>query len=366
MTTENQTQTEETLPASWRNPAAWPKDLVLLGTLAAFKLLLHLFTNAFGGYEIFRDELYYLACADHLALGYVDHPPLSIWILAGVRTVVGDSLFLLRLLPAVIGACLVLVTGLLAREMGGGRHAILLAALCSLVSGEVLAVSSIWSMNGFDLLFVALAMLCIVRLINGGDPRTWLLIGLFLGLGLFNKVGVLWVGLGVAAGLIGTSQRRWLTTRWPWLAGVLAMALFSPYIVWNLEHQWPHLEFIGSAVGGKYSGLSAWSFLSGQLWGQNPTTLLVWLFGLGWLLFGTQGRRYRFVGLVWITACLILVANGHSKSSYLANLYAPLFAAGGVFWERRFSNHALLRFLLAGAGSPRACPRSVCNSHLAG
>ena len=67
----------------------------VIGVIALFKLALHLYTNAFAGYGIFRDELYYLACARHLASGYVDHPPLSMWILALVRAVLGESVFAL-------------------------------------------------------------------------------------------------------------------------------------------------------------------------------------------------------------------------------------------------------------------------------
>jgi len=325
------------------NPTDRPSALTILLALAGFKLALHLGINLLGGYEIFRDELYYLACASHPALGYVDQPPLSIWMLAAVRAVLGDSLFAIRLLPAVAGAALILVTGLLARELGGGRLAVTLAGLSTLVAGFTLAVSSIWSMNIFDLLLVALACLLLARLINTQNHRYWLPIGLLLGLGLLNKVGVLWVGLGLLVGLLATRERRWLKTPWPWAAGALAALLFLPYVLWNASHDWAHLEFIEGAVTGKYSGLSAWSFLSGQMLIQNPVTLPVWLFGLGWLLFAPAGRRYRLLGIVWVTACLVLLANGHSKAEYLSNVYAPLFAAGGVAWERLLPTRALVR-----------------------
>ncbi|MFP3939341.1 MAG: ArnT family glycosyltransferase [Thermoanaerobaculia bacterium] len=290
--------------------------------------------NAFGGYEIFRDELYYLACADHLAFGYVDQPPLSIWLLAGVRSVLGDSLFAIRLLPALAGAALVFVTGLITRELGGGRFAVTVAALCPLVAGQVLAVSSFWSMNVFDLLLVAVAALLLARLLNTGDGRYWIAVGAVLGLALLNKVGVLWVGLGLAVGLAATGERRWLRTPWPWAGGALAALLFLPYVAWNAAHEWAHLEFIESAVAGKYSGLSAWSFLSGQVLVQNPVTVPVWLAGLGWLLAAPGGRRYRILGVVWVTAFVVLFLNGSSKAGYLANVYAPVFAVGGVAWER--------------------------------
>jgi 4-amino-4-deoxy-L-arabinose transferase-like glycosyltransferase len=317
---------------------------LLLG-LAALKLLLHLGVNLWGGYGIFRDELYYLACADHLAWGYVDQPPLSIFLLAGIRAVLGDSLFALRFVPALAGAALVFVTGLLAREMGGGRFAVILAATASLTAGAVLAVSSVYSMNIFDLLLVALTMLLLARLVNTDEPRWWIAIGLLLGLGLLNKVGVLWIGLGLAAGLVLTRERRWLATRWPWLGGAIALALFLPYLLWNAANDWAHLAFIDSAVSGKYSGLDAWSFLSGLVLEQNPFNLLLWLSGLAWLLFSRAGARYRILGIVWLAACLVLLANGHSKSFYLASAFAMLFAAGGVAWEQLIPRRASLRAL---------------------
>ena len=291
--------------------------MILLG-LAGFKLFFHLGINLFGGYEIFRDELYYLACADHLALGYVDQPPLSIWLLAGVRGILGDSLFAIRLLPALAGAALVLVTGLLARELGGGRFAVTVAALCPWVAGHVLAVSSIWSMNILDLLLMSLVALFLARLINSENPRYWIAIGALLGLGLLNKVGVLWIGLGIFVGLLATRERRWLRTPWPWVAGAVSTLLFLPYVLWNIGHNWAHLEFIENAVSTKYSGLNAWSFFIGQIPEQNPVTLPVWMFGLGWLLFNPQGRKYRLLALVWITACIVLLANGHSKARLLS------------------------------------------------
>jgi hypothetical protein len=160
---------------------------------------------------------------------------------------------------------------------------------------------------------------------------------------LLNKVGVLWVGLGVLVGVISTRERRWLCTPWPWAAGVLAAMLFLPYVLWNAANDWAHLEFISSAVTGKYSGLSAWSFLSGQITVMCPVTLPVWILGLGWLLLAPGGRRYRVLGIVWMTACLVLLLNGHSKAWYLASAYAPLFAAGGVTWERLLPNRAPVR-----------------------
>lgn len=168
------------------------------------------------------------------------------------------------------------------------------------------------------------------------DPRVryWILLGLTLGLGLLNKVGMLWIGLGIAVGLLAGRERRCLATRWPWLAGGLAAALFLPYLGWNAANEWAHLEFIESATQGKYAGLSAVTFLQGLVLRQNPSTLALWLSGLGWLLFARGARGFRPLGLLWLTAFAVLLVHGHSKAGYLAPAFVVLFAAGGAAWER--------------------------------
>src|ERR1044071_3707160 len=122
-------------------------ELALILYLSAFKLLLHFLTN--GGYGYFRDELYYLACGEHLDWGYVDQAPLIAVVAWAQRAVLGDSLFALRFLPAVAGAALVFVTGLLARELGGGRFAVVLACVCVIVAPAFLALHTILTMNAF-------------------------------------------------------------------------------------------------------------------------------------------------------------------------------------------------------------------------
>jgi len=97
-------------PAANRNYSAESALIVFFGAIA---LLVHLLTNGRCGY--FRDELYYIACGQHLAFGCVDHPPLSILLLRLSQILLGDSLFAIRLLPALFGAATVALSGLIAR-----------------------------------------------------------------------------------------------------------------------------------------------------------------------------------------------------------------------------------------------------------
>ncbi len=310
-----------------RLAAAWP-----FLAFALAKLGLHLWTSS--GYGYFRDELYYLACAEHLSAGYVDHPPLSVLVLALVRATLGDSLLAIRLVPALLGAATVVVTGLLVRELGGGRWASGLAMTAALISPVHLALGHFYSMNAFDLLVWALVALLVVRIVKAGEARDWWWLGLVLGLGLLVKISVLWLGFGLLVGLVATPERRWLWTRWPWLAGTVAFALFSPYLAWQIAHGWPTLEFIENATGSKMAPVSPLEFLLGQVEMVHPFTAPLWLGGLAFLFVAREGRRFQVLAWIYLTVFVLLAFSGTSRSNYLAPAYAWLFAAGAVAAER--------------------------------
>jgi hypothetical protein len=309
-------------------------DTALLVFLALIKLALHLVTNFRGGYGIFRDELYYIACSKHLDWGYVDQPPLSLYILSLNRWILGDSLFALRFLPALAGSATVLLTGLMARELGGHRFAQALAATASIICLSFLAAGTYYSMNCFDLLFWTLAAYLTIRLCKTQRPGYWIGLGLVLGLGALNKIGALWLASGLFVGVVLTSHRRWLATRWPWIAGVMTIALFSPFVFWNLTHDFAHLEFIRNAVSGKYSGLTPMSFIVGQIVIQSPITFPLWLAGLWFFLGGREGRAYRTLGWMYVVPFALLILNRHSKPDYLSPAYPMLFAGGSLVIER--------------------------------
>src|SRR5262249_42899349 len=150
------------------------------------------------------------------AAGYVDQPPLSIWILGLARALLGDSLIAIRLLPALAGATTVFLTGRIARELGGGRFAQTLPSLAALAAPVFLGTDHYYSMNTFDILLWTLAAFLALRALAPGSPRSWLLLGVVLGLGLLNKVSVMWLVAGLAAGILVSPGRRVLLARWPW------------------------------------------------------------------------------------------------------------------------------------------------------
>jgi hypothetical protein len=318
----------------------------VVGTLAAAKLLVHLYVLR--GYGIFRDELYYLACADRLDWGYVDHPALSALVLKVWTAVLGDGLLAIRLLPALSGVATLVLTAATAREMGGRRYAQALAAAAVLVAPYYLAINHIYSMNALTLLAWAAAAWLIARLARSADQRTWIALGVVLALGLANKIDVLWLGAGLGLGLLLDRERRWLATPGPWIAGTIAMIGLLPYVVWNAAHGWPTREFMANATTQKMAVSSAVDFASNQVLLLHPLTLPLSLAGLAYLLFHGDGRRFRLLAWIFLGTLAILLSLGSSRPGYLAPAYIGLFAAGAVATEKLLTRWDAQRLAYAG------------------
>jgi hypothetical protein len=319
-------------------PRANRRDLSESAVIVVFSmaaLLVHLLTN--GRYGYFRDELYYIACARHLDLGYVDQPPLSILLLRLSQLLLGDSLFAIRLLPALAGAAIVALTGIIAREIGGRAWAITLACAATLSALFYLAVGNFFSMNAFEPLFWVGAVYLLVRIINGGSPTLWLWLGVLLGLGLENKHSTAFFGAGILVGLLLTPERRHFAEKYIWLGGVIAFAIALPNILWQAVHHWPTYELLSNiAHSNKNVALSPAQFIAQQAVFLNLGTLPLWLSGLFWLFGSRDGRRYRVIGIIYLVTLAEFIVL-HGKSYYLAPAYPMLFAAGGVAVERIFA-----------------------------
>jgi 4-amino-4-deoxy-L-arabinose transferase-like glycosyltransferase len=315
---------------------ALTSDTAWLISLALASFIAHLLVA--GNYGYFRDELYYIDAGRHFQTGYVDFPPFIAW-LAGVLRLFGDNLIVLHAVSALAESCLIVVTGLMARELGGGRGAQLLAALGSAVAITFMATGSLFTMDAFDELWWALAAYVFIRLIRRDEPRLWLLFGLIAGIGLFTKLSMLFFGVALVVGLLLTPQRKAFRSRWPWLGGAIAFAFLVPYIAWQIPNGWPTPEFWRN-YGGVESGSSPLDFLLSQIFTLNPFTLPLWIAGLVFY-FRPQGKPYRALGWAYVVLYALFTLT-HAKSYFLAPAYPMLFAAGavqlvGVFERRQWS-----------------------------
>ncbi|MBI1318096.1 MAG: hypothetical protein GC168_03980 [Candidatus Hydrogenedens sp.] len=313
---------------------------------ASVKLLIWALWSHRYGFHI--DELYFIACGNHLDFGYVDHAPFVPWIARLSTELFGDSLRGLRLFSALAGAVSVFLAGLLAARLGGGRFAQALACLAMLTAPVFLRTGNMFAIPSFEPMYWLAASLLLVRLIQDDNPRLWLGIGAVAGLGLMNKHTMLFFGLGLAVALVLSPQRKHLLTPWPWLGGAIALLIFLPNLVWQWAHDWPTLEFVRELNKNVMQRISTPEFLLGQLLYINPVNALLWVGGLVWLLALPAGRRYRMLAVIFLTVLAVLLYS-KSKIYYLAPAYPALLAAGSVAWEGWTQRRRAVRYALVGA-----------------
>jgi len=300
--------------------------------LAVLAVLVHFLFNSQYGY--FRDELYYAACGEHLAWGYVDHAPLVAFASWITRTLFGDSLFALRLLPALSAAPKVWLAGWMAREVGGGKFAQFFAALLVLLAPIYLTFDNFLSMNAFEPVFWMTCAAIVIRILNGGSPRLWLLFGAVAGIGILNKHSMLFFGSGIAIGLLLTPARKQFARFEIWAALAIAFVIFLPNLLWEVHHGFPTIALLHTVIGTKYATISPLAFIGQQFLLINPLAAPFWLAGLYFLLFDSAGRKYAVLGCAYLVVLLEMILL-HGKIYYLAPAYIMLLAAGAVWWEQR-------------------------------
>jgi len=300
--------------------------------IAACKLLAYFYTGRHYGY--FVDELYYLACSRHLDWGYVDQPPLIALVTWLWRSMFGQSLAAIRLLPALAGVAEVVLTALIARELGGKRFARALAAISVLIAPGILGGDGLLTMNAFEPLFWMGCAYLLIRMIKTENEKLWIGFGVLAGFGLENKYSMLIFGGGLVLGLLLTPARRLLWSRWLWVGGAIAFLIFLPNLLWNVQHHFPFLELQANIrASGRDVPLGPLAFFVQEILLMHPFTLPIWLGGL-WFYFGTEaGKPFRPIGWAWIFAAVV-IATLSPRVYYLFPAFPVLFAGGGVLWEQ--------------------------------
>ncbi len=312
-----------------QRPQASTAWLPILAAAGITLLLLGLTMERYGYH---RDELYFLAAGQRLDWGFVDQPPLTPAVAALATWVFGGSLAGLRLLPALAAGAVVVLTGLIAREMGGGRFAQGFAALCASVSTLVLALGHMLATATFDLLIWVTVLWLVARILRGGDQRLWAAVGVIAGIGLLNKHLVLFLGVGIVLGLAVAGPRRLLRSGWAWVGVAVALAIFLPNLIWQATHGWPQVAMAGviaertAGIGGRIE------YLAFQLIAVNPLLAPVWVIGLWRLIRSPELRAFRALAVAYLAVLAIFLVSG-GRFYYLGGLYAPLLAAGAVTIE---------------------------------
>jgi hypothetical protein len=272
-----------------------------------------------------RDELYYLASSRHLALGYVDYPPITPLLARLDQAIFPGSIPGLRLLTVLAGAGVIVIAALIARELGGNRLAQGLAALAVLISPMFVGANILFQTVSFDELVWAVACLLFVRLLRGADPREWLLLGLVFGIGLETKYTVVGLGIAMLIGLLATRARRQLATPWPWLGFAIAILLFLPNLWWQVGHGWDSVAY---AIEHRANTDGPVAFVLQQLLLAGPQLLPVVVMGV-WRLWNDERFKAAAVAIIAVELFFLFVGG---KAYYPAPIYPLAYAAGSIWF----------------------------------
>ncbi len=232
------------------------------------------------------DEAYYAAWSRHLEWGYIDHPPLVAWLLAGSLRVFGHHLLAVRVPAVLLQAGTTLLAAALARTRGGPRPALAVALL--LQAAPVFSLGAVLMTPDAPLAFSWAATLWAFDLAIRRDRRWFLTAGLCLGLAALSKISAGLLGLALLGGLLaGRDGRRLLATLWPWAGGALSLAVASPFLAWNAARGWPSFAFqLRHGLGG--SGFSV-ARLAGSLCAQAAYVSPVLIAGAAWRALRRRG-----------------------------------------------------------------------------
>jgi len=300
---------------------------VVLG-IAVTTLLVHLATN--GRYGFHRDELQFLSDARHLDWGFVAYPPLTPFLQRIGLDVFGLSLVGLRLFSVIAQAAALVLTGLMTRDLGGGRLAQGTAALAVALSPLPLFEGTEFQYSSFDYLWWVLIAYFAVRLLKSDDPRWWLAIGAAVGLGLLTKYAIVFYIAGILGGVVLSHARKFLLSGWFWGGIALALLIFLPNFLWQVRHHFISYDFLHFIHLRDVGEGRAEGFFKDQFWICVSTSAAVlWLAGLAGLL---RSNRFRMLAWMYLIP-LGLFALAKGRGYYIAAAYPMLLATGATMAE---------------------------------
>jgi len=306
-------------------------DFLALSSVALVVVVLHVVTN--GRYGFHRDELQVLDDARHMDWGFVAYPPVTPFIERIGLALFGTSLVGLRMFSVLAQAIVLVVTGLMARELGAARLAQVLAALAVAVSPLPLFEGTEFQYSSFDYLWCVLIAYCLIRLLKSENPRWWLGIGAGIGLGVMTKYTMGFFVAGIMAGTLLTPVRRYLKSPWLWGGAALALLIFLPNLIWQVRHDFISLHFLRYIHARDVRQGRANGFIRHQFTiCTNPFVAWLWIAGFWYFFESPEGKRYKLLAWLYLTEfALFFFAKG--RGYYLAPAYPMLFAGGSVWWQ---------------------------------
>src|ERR1700730_19315770 len=311
-----------------------PNDLRLVrNTAMTISALVALRLGAAAWTPLTFDEAYYWMWSKHLAGGYYDHPPMVAAVIRLGTVIAGDTELGVRLVSILLALPMSWAVFRTASILFGGigvaaTAAILLNVTLIAAVGTLIVTpdAPLLAASSFVLFFLA-------KVLETGRGAWWLAVGGAVGAALLSKYTALFFGPAILIWLVTVPKlRRWLISPWPYLGGVVALAIFSPVIVWNADHQWvSFIKQIGRARIEDFRPAFIAELIPTQIAFATPLVFILGAMGLYALLrrkAGALAARMLINATFWTIVVYFIWHSLHARVE--ANWFAPVYPAFAI------------------------------------
>lgn len=280
------------------------------------------------------DEAYYWMWSKHLAGGYYDHPPAVAYVIRAGTLIAGDIELGVRLVSILLALPMSFAVFRTAAILFGGIRVaatatILLNATMMAAVGTLIVTpdAPLLVASSFVLFFLA-------KVLETGRGEWWLAVGAAVGVALLSKYTALFFGLAILIWLVAVPKlRRWLISPWPYLGGLVALAVFAPVILWNADHHWVSFlkQMFGRARIENFRPAFIAELVPTQFAFATPLVFILGVMGLhalAWRDTGALAARMLVNTMLWTIVAYFIWHSLHARVE--ANWFAPVYPAFAV------------------------------------
>lgn len=314
---------------------AFIKNNRLILLISFINFLIIYLPNFLGHYGYFYDELYMIVHSKRPAWGYVDNPPFATFLLGVIRLLLGDSIFAIRLFPALASAVLTFLIGIITRKLGGKKFAEGMACLAFSIMPLFLVLNSSYTALAFESLILTSCVLILITIIQGGKGPYWLLAGLIAGIGLLNKHTFAVFIFAFLAGMMLTPLKNFFKNRFFWFGVLTTAIIIFPNIIWEIQNNFISIKYYNSVREHALAPtpLIMIAMIPVTAFIMNPLVFLICVAGIIFLFSNTESKPYRVFGWMVLISFFFYFLTNIARVDRIAPLYPILIASGSVIME---------------------------------
>jgi hypothetical protein len=279
------------------------------------------------------DEAYYWMWSKHLAFGYYDHPPGVAVVIRLGTMVAGDTELGVRLVSILLGLPMSWAVYRTASILFGGQRLASTATILLNVTLMAAVGTLIVTPDAPLLVASSFVLFFLAKVLESGRGAWWLAVGAAVGAALLSKYTALFFGPAILIWLVSVPNlRRWLISPWPYLGGLVALAIFAPVILWNADHQWvSFIKQIGRARIEDFRPAFIGELIPTQIAFATPLVFILGAMGLYALLrrkAGALAARALINATFWTIVLYFIWHSLHARVE--ANWFAPIYPAFAI------------------------------------